>query len=195
MGEGVHTSGRGESGRHALHQLRIIDGDLGGNPPVYNGHLHLPSGVGNDTETGDFRSCSRGGVDCHQRHQWTVGLIYPFVVMDGAAVGSHHADAFGTVVGRTAAQREDRVTPVVPVDSHTGLYILIGRIGFCSGKDNGLHTGLSQNFLDLSGHAALMEKSICDNHGLMAAQALHQITGFLGRSHSKHISSRQIVIR
>lgn len=76
-----------------------------------------------------------------------------------------------------AAQREDGATPIVSVGSHADRYILIRRIWFCTGKYNGLHTGSSQDFLNLPRHAALMEEAIGNNLGLMTTQALHQLAG------------------
>ena len=160
-------------GGHTLHQLRVVDGDLGGDSPVHNGHLHLPAGVGDDAESGDLRGGAGGGVHRHQGHWGAAGLVNALVVVDGPAVGGHHADALGAVVGGAAAQREDGVAAVLLKHRYASGNILIGGVWLGPGEYDGVHTGLCQDLLDLSRHAALMEELVGDDHRLMAAQALH----------------------
>ena len=93
--------------------------------------------------------------------------------MDGPAVGGHHADALGAVVGGATAQGQDGVAAVFLKHRYAGGNILIGGVGLGPGEYDRVHTGLCQDLLDLSRHAVLMEELVGDDHRLMAAQALH----------------------
>src|SRR5699024_8307292 len=132
----VHTGGGGEGSGHPLHEDRVVDGDLGGDSPVHNGHFHLAGGVGDDAEAGDLRGGAGGGIDGHQGDHVLGGLVHALVVVDGTAVAGHQANALGTVVGGAAAQGDNGVAAVLLEEGHACLHVLVGGVGFGPVKDH-----------------------------------------------------------
>ena len=194
VGHGVHTGGGGEGSGHPLHEDRVVDGDLGGDSPVHNGHFHLAGGVGDDAETGDLRGGAGGGVDGHQGDHVLGGLVHALVVVDGAAVAGHQADALGAVVGGAAAQRDDRVAVVGVEEGHASFDIFIGGVGFGAVKDHRRDPGIRQDPGDAADHVRLSQELVGDDHGVLDIQAHKQGADFLDSSLAEHVSSRQVII-
>lgn len=68
MRQCVHARGSREARRHALHERRIVDGDLRRDAPVEDGHLDFAARVRDDAETRDLGSRAGCRVDSHERH-------------------------------------------------------------------------------------------------------------------------------
>ena len=189
VGQCVHAGGGGEGGGHAHHELRVVDGDGRGDPPVHDAHLHLPCGVGDDAEPGDLRGGAGGGVHGHQGGQGLVGLVHAFIVGDLAAVGGHQANALGAVVGGAAAQGEDAVAAVVVIELLPFHHVGVLGVGFGLAEDGGVYPSVLQDLLDAGRHGVAGQELVGDDHGLAAAQALHQLAGLHHGAFAEHVSA------
>ena len=194
MGQRVHSRGRSQGGGHPHHQLRVIDGNGGRHSPVHNAHFYLPGRVGDDAEAGNLRSSSRGRVHRHQGRQGLMGLIHALIVGNLAAVASHQANALGAVMGGAAAQGEDTVTSILMVEGLPLHHVGVLGVGLCLAKHGGIHASLLQDGLNPGGHGVGGQKLVGDDHGLGAAQALHQMACFRHRALAKYVSTGNKII-
>ena len=123
-----------------------------------------------------------------------MGLVHALVVGDLAAVAGHQADALGTVVGGAAAQGENAVATVVVVELLTLHHVGVLGVGLGLAKDHGLHAGVLHDLLDAGGHGMVGQERIGDDHGLGAADALHQVAGLLYGAFAEHVSAGDEII-
>ena len=194
VGQRVHTGGCGQGGRHADHQLRVIDGDGGGDSPVHDAHLDFTGGVGDDAEPGDLGGGAGGGVHGHQGGQGLVGLVHALIIGDLAAVGRDQTDALGAVVGGAAAQGQDTVTFVFMVELLTLDHVGVLGVRLRLAKDGGLHPGVGQDLLDAGSHGVCGQEGVGHDHGLGAADALNEVPGLLDGAFSEHVSAGYEII-
>jgi hypothetical protein len=180
VGKGVHTGCRRQGGWHSHHQQWIIDGNIGRDPPVHDGHFDLAAGIRDDTETGHFAGRTGRGVDGDKRRHSLSGLVDAFIIADVAAVGGDDADAFATVVRAAPAQGDDQVTSVGLVDFVTFMHIAVGGVGLGAVIDNHVHVAVGFNDLgDLIGDTGVGNAFVRADERLFTAQRFDLVADFL----------------
>ncbi|VTR67739.1 hypothetical protein DESC_610322 [Desulfosarcina cetonica] len=140
VGQGIHAGGGGQCRGHAHHEQRVVDGHVGGYPPVHDGHFDLAAGVGDDAETGHLAGRSGGGVDGDERWHGLGGLVHALVITDVSTVGGDDADALATVVGAAAAQGNDQVALRRLVKIIALMHVVVRGVGMGTVVDHRIHT-------------------------------------------------------
>ena len=179
VGQGVHTGGGGQRRRHAHHEDGVVDGDAGSAAPVDDGHLNLAGNVGDDAETGHFRSGTGGGVHGNIGREGLGGLVHAFVVLNLAAVADEEADALAAVMGAAAAEGDEAVAVVFLVHFSSVVNVLIrgvrnGTVEYNIGDAAGI-----QNIGDLLQNTAGNDTLVRYYKRMLGAKALQAIGNFL----------------
>ncbi len=141
-------------------------------------------GVGDDTETGHFRSGTRGGVDGDQRSHGHFAHVDAFVVTDVTATSGNQTDAFTAVMGGTAAQGNDEVTLVVNIDLNAVMNVFVGRVRLSTVVNDTLNASGNDVFLNLSSNAHLGQAGVGDDHAFFGAQLSSLGTNFFRRANT-----------
>lgn len=194
VGHGVHTGGCGEGWWHAFHELWVVDCDFWRDAPVDDGHLDVAAGIGDDAETGDLRCGTGCGVDGEHWHEVFGGFVNAFVIVDAAAVGSNEGNAFGAVVGGTAAEGDDGVAGVVVEEINTGFDVFVGWVWFCTIEHHGVHAGFFEDADDAICHAGAGEEFVGNDHCGRYVEAFHEIANFVDGAFTKNVTGRQEII-
>ena len=129
MGKRVHARCGCQRRRHAHHQQGVVDGHAWGAAPVHNGHLYLAGRIGDDAETGHFRSRARCGVDRYIWGEGFCGFVHAFVIVDFSAIAGQEAHALAAVVGTAPAKGNQAVALFVPIYAKGLFNIFISGIG------------------------------------------------------------------
>ncbi len=94
----VHACGGGQRRRHPHHEQGVVDGHVGRQEPVHDGHLHMAFLVGDHAKARHFRGRARRGIDGDVMGQHVVDLVHALVLVNRPAVGKQNANALAAVV-------------------------------------------------------------------------------------------------
>src|SRR5207302_5954197 len=124
MGQRVHAGAGGDAGGQVYTELRVDQGDPGGDVRrAADVEFHFAVGVGDHGPERDLAPGSGGGGDRDQRRDARVDRILPPLVLpDAAAVYRDHADALGGVDRAAAADGDQAVAALALVIAGAGVH-------------------------------------------------------------------------
>ena len=164
MGQSIHAGGGGEMGRQGEREPGVQHRILGDEDEIVHHILVLNLGVRNDGSQGGFAAGSGGGGNGNQsgkRTQNPQGTLE--LSQRGAGTSQPSPHSLGTVHGGAAANGNQGLAPVTPVQAQCLLYVDHRGIGSGLIIDRVGNVVFVQHRLQLGGNGAADDAGVGDN--------------------------------
>ncbi|OPZ43586.1 MAG: hypothetical protein BWY94_01853 [Actinobacteria bacterium ADurb.BinA094] len=163
VGQRVHARGAGDRRRQAQHELRVDQGDVGGDQRgAADVVLDAAPRVGDHRPERHLAAGARRRGDGHERRDAALnGVVTPFVPGDRPAVRGDHADRLGDVHRRASADGDEPVAALGPVQSRRP--VDQGDVGV--GAHLGEEHGVAERPADAVDDARRDDALVRDQHG------------------------------
>ena len=184
VGEGIHTGGSGELGRHGGHHIRVNHGNIGNIVHVHADKFAFLLHIRDHIIDGGFSGSTGGGGDGNGKDRAVFGGGNTFQRADVGKfrIVDDDADSFGSVDGGAAADGNHAVCPGFLVSRHAGLDVFDGGIGLNIGIDFIGEARFVQQISDFFGNAEFDQVRIRGNKGFFETFALENARDFFDRT-------------